>query len=113
MSIFVDTNVPHNVPVEILASNARRVRGRQALASEVDVQLLDHLNAHRHLVRLRPKLLHDILRPLMPGAGGYIVGLAESASVPLVGAEYRAATAFVVLIAILLTRPTGLFGERA
>ena len=45
-------------------------------------------------------------------AGGLIVGLAESLSVPLVGAEYRAATAFVVLIAILLIRPTGLFGER-
>jgi branched-chain amino acid transport system permease protein len=30
-----------------------------------------------------------------------------------VGAEYRAATAFVVLIGILLVRPTGLFGERA
>jgi branched-chain amino acid transport system permease protein len=42
-----------------------------------------------------------------------IVGLAESLSVPLVGAEYRAATAFVVLIAILLVRPTGLFGEKA
>jgi branched-chain amino acid transport system permease protein len=39
--------------------------------------------------------------------------LAESAAVPLVGAEYRAAAAFAVLIAILLVRPQGLFGERA
>ena len=45
--------------------------------------------------------------------GGLIVGLAECLAVPLVGAEYRAATAFAVLIAILLVRPTGLFGERA
>jgi branched-chain amino acid transport system permease protein len=29
-----------------------------------------------------------------------------------IGAEYRAATAFAVLIAILLVRPTGLFGEK-
>ena len=29
-----------------------------------------------------------------------------------IGAEYRAATAFVVLVAILLVRPTGLFGEK-
>jgi branched-chain amino acid transport system permease protein len=76
--------------------------------------------------QVRPHLGFDLLLPLFAAAilggigsvrgavaGGYIVGLAEAASVPLVGAEYRAATAFVVLIAILLTRPTGLFGERA
>jgi branched-chain amino acid transport system permease protein len=76
--------------------------------------------------QVRPGLGFELLLPLFAAAilggigsvrgavaGGYIVGLAESASVPLVGAEYRAATAFVVLIAILLIRPTGLFGERA
>lgn len=76
--------------------------------------------------QIRPMLGFDLLLPLFAAAilggigsvrgavaGGYIVGLAESISVPLVGAEYRAATAFVVLIGILLVRPTGLFGERA
>jgi branched-chain amino acid transport system permease protein len=76
--------------------------------------------------QIRPMLGFDLLLPLFAAAilggigsvrgavaGGYIVGLAESLSVPLVGAEYRAATAFVVLIGILLVRPTGLFGERA
>jgi branched-chain amino acid transport system permease protein len=76
-------------------------------------------------VQLRPQLGLDLLLPLFAAAilggigsvygavaGGLIVGLAESLSVPLVGAEYRAATAFVVLIAILLVRPTGLFGEK-
>jgi branched-chain amino acid transport system permease protein len=77
-------------------------------------------------VQLRPQLGFDLLLPLFAAAilggigsvfgavlGGLIVGLAESFSVPLVGAEYRAATAFVVLIAILLVRPTGLFAEKA
>jgi branched-chain amino acid transport system permease protein len=76
--------------------------------------------------QIRPMLGFDLLLPLFAAAilggigsvrgavaGGYIVGLAESLSVPLVGAEYRAATAFIVLIGILLVRPTGLFGERA
>ena len=76
-------------------------------------------------VQLRPQLGLDLLLPLFAAAilggigsvygavaGGLIVGLAESLSVPIVGAEYRAATAFIVLIAILLIRPTGLFGER-
>jgi branched-chain amino acid transport system permease protein len=44
--------------------------------------------------------------------GGLLVGLAESASVTLVGAEYRSAAAFVVLILVLTVKPSGLFGER-
>jgi branched-chain amino acid transport system permease protein len=76
-------------------------------------------------VQLRPQLGFELLLPLFAAAilggigsvygavaGGFIVGLAESFSVPLFGAEYRAATAFLVLIAILLVRPTGLFGEK-
>ncbi|MGL4240692.1 MAG: branched-chain amino acid ABC transporter permease [Beijerinckiaceae bacterium] len=76
-------------------------------------------------VQVRPMLGLDLLLPLFAAAilggigsvygavaGGLIVGLAESLSTPLVGAEYRAASAFAVLILILLIRPTGLFGER-
>jgi branched-chain amino acid transport system permease protein len=50
----------------------------------------------------------------VPGAvlGGLIVGLAEAATVHVVGAEYRAAIAFLILIAVLLLRPAGLFGMR-
>lgn len=74
--------------------------------------------------QLRPQLGFELLLPLFAAAilggigsvygavlGGLIVGLAESLAVPIVGAEYRAAMAFVVIIAILLLRPTGLFGE--
>jgi branched-chain amino acid transport system permease protein len=77
------------------------------------------------LGQMRPMMGFDLLLPLFAAAilggigsvwgavlGGLIVGLAESFSVPLVGAEYRAAAAFVVLIAILLVRPTGLFPAR-
>jgi branched-chain amino acid transport system permease protein len=77
-------------------------------------------------VQLRPTLGLDLLLPLFAAVilggigsvwgavlGGLIVGLAESAAVSVVGAEYRAAAAFVVLVAILLLRPTGLFGEKA
>lgn len=76
-------------------------------------------------VQVRPFLGFDLLLPLFAAAilggigsvygaviGGLIVGLAESLSVPIFGAEYRAAIAFLILIAILLARPTGLFGER-
>ena len=75
--------------------------------------------------QVRPMLGFDLLLPLFAAAilggigsvwgavaGGFIVGLAESFSVPIFGAEYRAATAFIVLILILLLRPRGLFGER-
>ncbi len=76
-------------------------------------------------VQLRPTMGFDLLLPLfsaailggigsVPGAmlGGLIIGLAEALSVPLIGAEYRAAVAFLVLLAMLLVRPTGLFGVR-
>ena len=76
-------------------------------------------------VQIRPFMGFDLLLPLfaaailggigsVPGAvlGGLIVGLAEAAAVQLVGAEYRAAIAFLVLIAVLLLRPAGLFGMR-
>ena len=76
-------------------------------------------------VQMRPTMGVDLLLPLFAvvilggvgsiwGAvlGGFIVGLTESASITLVGAEYRSAAAFAVLIAILMLRPRGLFGER-
>ncbi len=77
-------------------------------------------------VQLRPTLGLDLLLPLFAAVvlggigsvwgavvGGLVVGLAESAAVAWVGAEWRAAAAFVVLIAMLLVRPNGLFGERS
>jgi branched-chain amino acid transport system permease protein len=76
-------------------------------------------------VQIRPTMGFDLLLPMfaaailggigsVPGAviGGLIVGLAESMAVQFVGAEYRAAVAFLLLIAVLLVRPTGLFGRR-
>ena len=49
----------------------------------------------------------------VPGAmlAGLIVGLSEACCVQFVGAEWRAAVSFFILIAILLLRPQGLFGK--
>jgi branched-chain amino acid transport system permease protein len=76
-------------------------------------------------VQIRPFMGFDLLLPLfsaailggigsVPGAvlGGLIVGLAESVAVHVVGAEFRAAIAFLILIAVLVVRPSGLFGTR-
>ncbi|WP_297971633.1 branched-chain amino acid ABC transporter permease [uncultured Amaricoccus sp.] len=76
------------------------------------------------LVQIRPQMGLDLLLPLfaaailggigsIPGAmlAGLVVGIAEAATVQLVGAEWRAAVAFVILIAILLLRPQGIFGR--
>jgi branched-chain amino acid transport system permease protein len=77
-------------------------------------------------VQIRPTMGLDLLLPLFAAAilggigsvwgavlGGLIIGLTESFAVTLVGAEYRAAASFVVLIAILWLRPTGIFAEKA
>jgi branched-chain amino acid transport system permease protein len=75
-------------------------------------------------VQLRPTLGLDLLLPLFAAVilggigsvwgavlGGLIVGLAESFAVAWIGAEWRAAAAFIVLTAMLLVRPRGLFGD--
>ncbi len=75
------------------------------------------------LVQIRPLMGLDLLLPIfaaailggigsVPGAvlGGLIIGLSEAAAVQFVGAEWRAAVAFVILMAVLLVRPMGLFG---
>ena len=77
------------------------------------------------IVQIRPFMGFDLLLPLfaaailggigsVPGAlaGGLIVGLAEAGAAATIGAEWRAAAAFIVLIVMLLARPTGLFGAR-
>ena len=92
------------------------VGGALACASGVMVGLL---------VQIRPYMGFDLLLPLfaaailggigsVPGAllGGLIVGLAEAAAVQMVGAEWRSSVAFLILMAVLLVRPTGLFGRK-
>jgi len=77
-------------------------------------------------VQIRPFMGFDLLLPLfaaailggigsVPGAviGGLIVGVAEASAVQIVGADYRAAIAFLILIAVLLVKPSGLFGGRS
>jgi branched-chain amino acid transport system permease protein len=77
------------------------------------------------LVQIRPHMGHDLLLPLfaaailggigsVPGAmlAGLIVGLSEAVAVQVIGAEWRAAVAFVILVAVLLIHPQGLFGRR-
>ena len=78
------------------------------------------------LVQIRPFMGFDLLLPLfaaailggigsVPGAfaGALVIGLGEALAVELAGAEWRAAVAFLALIAVLLIRPSGLAGRKA
>jgi len=78
------------------------------------------------LVQIRPYMGFDLLLPLfaaailggigsIPGAmlGGLIIGLAEASAVQIIGAEWRAAVSFIILVAVLMLRPQGLFGQKA
>ena len=75
-------------------------------------------------VQVRPHMGADLLLPLFAAAilggigsvsgallGGLIVGIAEALAVPLIGAGYRAAVSFLILLAVLLVRPRGLLGS--
>ena len=50
----------------------------------------------------------------VPGAvlGGMIIGVAESVSTLFLPTDYRDSIAFMMMVAILLLRPQGLFGQR-
>jgi branched-chain amino acid transport system permease protein len=76
------------------------------------------------IIQIRPQMGLDLLLPLfaaailggigsVPGAmlAGLIVGVGEALTVQVVGAQWRAAVAFVILVLILLLRPQGLFGR--
>jgi branched-chain amino acid transport system permease protein len=78
------------------------------------------------LVQIRPFMGFDLLLPLfaaailggigsVPGAffGALVIGLGEALTVQFAGAEWRAAVAFLVLIAVLLIRPSGMAGRPA
>jgi branched-chain amino acid transport system permease protein len=77
------------------------------------------------VVQIRPFMGFDLLLPLfaaailggigsVPGAfaGAIVIGIGEALAVQLAGAEWRAAVAFVALIAVLLVRPTGIAGTK-
>jgi branched-chain amino acid transport system permease protein len=50
----------------------------------------------------------------LPGAviGGLLVGIAENVALIVVDPGYKQAMSFLLLLAVLLLRPQGLFGER-
>lgn len=58
-------------------------------------------------------VLGGLGNPMAAVAGGLLVGLAESFSVSVLPAAYKDATAFAILILVLLVCPRGLFGARA
>ena len=45
--------------------------------------------------------------------GGLILGVAETLSVALVGSQYKDGVSLVVIVAVLLLKPNGLFGSPA
>ena len=76
------------------------------------------------IVQIRPQMGLDLLLPLfaaailggigsVPGAmvAGLIIGISEALAVAAVGAQWRAAVSFVILVAVLIVRPQGLFGR--
>jgi branched-chain amino acid transport system permease protein len=44
--------------------------------------------------------------------GGLVLGLVENYTVPVMGADWIDVTAFVVLVGVLMFRPTGILGEQ-
>lgn len=76
-------------------------------------------------VQISPEMGFNLILPIFAAAilggvgsvygavlGGLIIGLAQSLSVPLIGAAYKPAVAFALMFLILLVYPKGILGER-
>ncbi len=76
------------------------------------------------LVQIRPSMGAELLLPMFAAAivgglgslrgallGGLLVGCGEAAAVAYVGAQWRAAVSFALLVLVLMIRPAGLFGR--
>ncbi|OOG54252.1 branched-chain amino acid ABC transporter permease [Polaromonas sp. C04] len=77
-------------------------------------------------VQISPEMGFNLILPMFAAAilggigsvygavlGGLIIGLAQSLSVPLIGAEYKPAVAFGLMFLILLVYPKGILGEKS
>lgn len=77
-------------------------------------------------VQISPEMGFNLILPIFAAAilggvgsiygaviGGLVIGLAESLSVPLLGAAYKPAVGFALMFLILLLYPRGILGERA
>jgi branched-chain amino acid transport system permease protein len=58
-------------------------------------------------------ILGGLGNPFGAVAGGVILGVMESLSAGLISSGYKDAVAFIILLALLFVRPSGLFGRRA
>lgn len=57
-------------------------------------------------------ILGGMGNPFGAVAGGVLIGVLESLGAGLLSSGYKDAVAFVILLALLFVRPTGLFGKR-
>ncbi|WP_454754628.1 branched-chain amino acid ABC transporter permease [Cupriavidus necator] len=77
-------------------------------------------------VQISPEMGFNLVLPMFAAAilggvgsiygavvGGLIIGLAESVSVPLIGAAYKPAVGFLIMFLVLLCYPKGILGERS
>jgi branched-chain amino acid transport system permease protein len=58
-------------------------------------------------------ILGGLGNPFGAVAGGVILGILESLAAGLISSGYKDAVAFIILLALLVVRPTGLFGARS
>jgi len=74
----------------------------------INTELKSMMGWHMLLPMFAAAILGGVGRVEGAVLGGLIVGLAEELSVLVLPSEYKAATAFVILLFMLLVRPTGL-----
>lgn len=78
----------------------------------LDTQISPEMGWHMLLSVFAAVLLGGIGSPYGAMAGGLILGISQELSTAFIPTSYKPVVAFVIMIAILLVRPTGIFNTR-
>ena len=78
----------------------------------IDTRLHPFMGRNILLAIFAAAILGGIGKPYGAIAGGLTIGIAEEMSTLVLSPAYKSAVAFAIMVAMLIVRPTGLFGGR-
>jgi branched-subunit amino acid ABC-type transport system permease component len=87
------------------------VAGLAGIMLGLDAQLRPNMGFTALIPIFAAVILGGIGDPVGAVVGGYAIGVAQELSVIVIPSEYKALIGLVVLVAGLLARPDGIFGE--
>lgn len=78
----------------------------------IDTQLMPNMGWDLLMSVFAAAILGGIGNPYGAMAAGFIIGLAENTSTAIIPHDYKPVVSFILIIVLLLVKPSGLFGKK-